>query len=98
LDTDVFLAVESSRLRDELAATGPWPIIITDVVWSELVDNCPTSHVEGMKRLLEALAGAPAEMLTETPEAEALGSLQQAPLQKEGAGELSVIAHALCHP
>lgn len=98
LDTDVFLAVESSGMRDDLAATGPWPIVVTDVVWSELVDHCPRAHVDGMKGLLGALAGAPSDLLTESPEARALGALQQVPTQKEGAGELSVIAYTLCHP
>lgn len=95
LDADVFLAVESARLREELGKTGPWPIVITDVVWSELVDYCPTVHLAGMKELLSKLAGSPTELLTQTPEALALGAMQQAAMQKEGMGELSVIAFTL---
>lgn len=98
LDADIVIAVESARMREEISATGPWPIVVTDVVWSELVDDCPRAHVDGMKKVLSALAVAPTELHTETAESHALGALLQVPTQKEGAGELSVIAYTLCHP
>lgn len=98
IDTDVFLALESANLRVELGRTGPWPIVITDVVWSELVDDCPSAYVHGMKTLLQALAGQPTVMMTETREARALGEMAQQEHQTEGGGELSVIAFALSNP
>ncbi len=92
LDTDVIISLERVDAGSWLDGRGPLPVVVTDVVWSELV--APGDTLARAQKYAGAIAGGVTPLLPDTPEAETFLALQQPP-KTEGPGEHSVIAY--CH-
>jgi hypothetical protein len=96
-DSDFFIHVQRLRFVDEFVKCGPLPVIVTDVVWEELVTT-KFAHVNAeMQRLLGAVAGAPTSIEPMSSEASTFASLQQPP-KTEGPGEHSIISLTMHNP
>jgi hypothetical protein len=96
LDTDVIIALELVDAGTGLDQRGPLPVVVTDVVWGELV--APGDPLARARNYAGAiLAGDVTQFLPDTPEAETFLALQQPP-KTEGPGEHSVIAYCHHHP
>lgn len=96
-DSDFFVHVQRLRFSDDLMRCGRLPVVVTDVVWEELVTT-KSPHVNAeMQALLDAVAGEPRALEPMSPEAGTFTKLQQPP-KTEGPGEHSVIAVALHDP
>lgn len=94
LDTDVVIALEMVDGGTGLDHRGPLPVVVTDVVWGELVaGNDPFARAQ---KYAHAIAGNVTQLLPDTPEAETFLVLQQPP-KTEGPGEHSVIAYCSHH-
>jgi len=101
LDSDILLRLQRSPQVDRLVEHGRLPVVVTDVVWDELtigrVDRRVSQRsAEEARRLLQALAGEPFEMLPDTPEPLTFELLQDRPTTTDR-GEHSIIAYALHH-
>ncbi len=99
LDSDILVNLQNLGFADDVAALGSLPIVITDVVWSEFVDD-PDMYPEKeaqARRMVVSIARGPTILRPETPEAETFAKLQSPPAS-EGAGEHSIIAYCVHHP
>lgn len=95
LDTDVLIALERVDAGIGLDRRGPLPVVVTDVVWSEL--HAPADSLDRARKYASAIAGPATQLLPNSPEAETFLLLQQPP-KTEGPGEHSVIAFSYHHP
>jgi predicted nucleic acid-binding protein len=99
LDADVIIRLQKSEQMEALKAVGRLPVVVTDVVWDEVIGESEGRQSmrenEQLRELLHVIAGGPTEIHPQTPEALAFAQLD-AP--KFGAGERSMIAYALSHP
>lgn len=99
LDSDVLINFQNLGFAEDVAAVGKLPVVVTDVVWSEIVDD-PDMYPEReaqARRMLTSITGGPIVLRPESAEAETFAKLQSPP-PTEGAGEHSVIAYCLHHP
>ena len=98
VDADIFILIQRAHLEERIAGLGRLPIVVTAIVWDELVGPAADQRrVVALKKMLEAIAGEPTDFEPETEEALAFAQLQLPP-PTEGVGEHSVIAHAITHP
>lgn len=95
LDTDVVIALEKAGDALRLGSRGPFPVILTDVVWDEL--EAPGDIEVRAQRFAKAIAGDVITLEADSPEAATMVALQEAP-KIEGPGEHSVIAYCHHHP
>ncbi len=110
-DADVLASFQRARQEQALLAVGRLPVLVTDVVWDELVlgpvlkaphgiGSREADHrrqqAETMKQLLKGIASAPTEIAAGSSTASILARLQM--VRPEGPGEDSVIALALSRP
>lgn len=101
VDSDILINIQKAGFADQVAALGRLPVVITDVVWSELtvsaqLAGAKAATVAQAHKLLSAIAGAATVLQPQSPEAESFADLQLPP-ETEGIGEHSVIAYALHH-
>jgi hypothetical protein len=95
LDTDVVIALRTADVTGMLSGRGPFPVIITDIVWDEL--SAPGDRQARNQKYAQDLAGEATPLDVNSAEAATLLSLQAPPVT-EGAGEHSVIAYCHHHP
>ncbi|WIG94190.1 hypothetical protein [Myxococcus sp. SDU36] len=97
LDADIIIPVQKSGQMDAFKSVGRLPVLVTDVVWEEVIGGTDARQRENadLCEVLQAIAGGPTELLPETPEALDFVRLD-AP--RYGPGERSMIAYALHHP
>jgi hypothetical protein len=96
LDADVVICLRRLSLHDEIAKTGKWPVVVTDVVWGEVISTNPPGPDRGLM-LMQSIAGAATELLADTPETDTLAAILARPGGADN-GESSVVAYALHHP
>ncbi|HEX4381576.1 MAG TPA: hypothetical protein VH083_01460 [Myxococcales bacterium] len=95
LDADVIIALRQLSLHEEITKTARWPVVVTDIVWSEVTATKAPGFDRG-SLLLRSWAGSATELLPDTVEADALAALLARP-GGAGAGESSIVAYALHH-
>ncbi len=92
LDTDVLISLEMTAGGLGLSERGKVPVVVTDVVWEELI--APGDPNARAQAFAQALAGVVTELQPGSAPAETLVALQQEPTT-EGPGEHSVIAYCV---
>jgi hypothetical protein len=93
-DSDFFINLQRLGLARDLAECGRLPIVVTDVVWDELINGKnPYANAE-LDQVLKAVAGQPRVIEVESPEAESFAFIHQSP-STEHRGEHSIIAVAI---
>lgn len=102
VDSDILINIQKSGHAHSIAGLGPLPVVITDMVWSELtvgatLNGAQMSTVSDAESMLKAIAHAPSILSPESLEAETFADLQRPP-ETEGVGEHSVIAYTLHNP
>lgn len=98
LDTDVIVRLQKAGQVAALKSVGRLPIVVTEYVWDELIDQAaalPQRVVDERRELLSAMVDSPTELLPETPESLDFNRLKESGL---GPGERSIMAYALHHP
>jgi hypothetical protein len=93
-DSDFFINLQRLRLAPEFAECGRLPIVVTDVVWDELVTGKNGYANAELDGVLKAVAGEPRVIEVESPEAQSFASIHQSP-STENRGEHSIIAVAI---
>jgi hypothetical protein len=97
VDSDVFVHIQRLRFSEDFAKCGRLPIVVTDVVWSEVCSSKDDRANAEMQKLLTSIGGSPRIIDPETPEAATFARLEQAP-KGEHPGEHSIIALAINDP
>lgn len=97
VDSDILILIQRAHLEPRFAQLGRLPLVVTALVWDEVVGpNADATRVAGLRSMLAATVGQPTDFEAESHEALVFAQLQQPP-PTEGVGEHSVIAHVLTH-
>ena len=96
-DADVLALFQRLRMIPQVTASGPLPVIVTDVVWDELTGaRVQPPHREEARGMLQIIAGQPTMIELASAEADTFNKLHDSPAA-ENAGEHSILAYVLHH-
>ena len=92
---------QKAKVAASIATLGPFPVVLTDVVWDEFVEGpkrngANATTIADAAAIATAVAGKATDLFAGTPEAEAFAKLCLPPMT-EHVGELSLIAYATVH-